>query len=191
MSYPPQGNPYGSMPGYGQTPPVPMPPGYPPAGEVPQRPSSVTTAVSLMFARVALMALGVILSFVMAGEILEQVTSTSGVPGGDAFIGQAMTMGLIFAAIVNVVILVLYGLLAVQVRQGRDWARIVTWVVSGLFITFAVIGLLGQLVFSTSPFRAPLITTVLAVIMLAIDIAVVTLLALRPSNAYFARRGHW
>ena len=75
--------------------------------------------------------------------------------------------------------LVLYALLTVQVSKGRNWARIVTWVVAGL-------GILGGLISFAQP--EPGLSRVLGIIGLLLDIGIVVLLALAPSNQYFKPR---
>lgn len=181
MSYPPPSNPYGP-PSYGQ-PQSPTYGGYSPQSSAVERPSSVTTAVNLMFARVALWFLSTLLSFVLFDDIVGRM------PGGAAMQGQATTIGMVFGSLIAVLFMALYGLLAWQVRQGKDWARIVTWIVNGLFIAGAIFGLLMQLVMPG--LMSPLVMTLIALVTLAIDIAVVIFLALRPSNAYFSRRPSW
>lgn len=83
-------------------------------------------------------------------------------------------------AIVTVIIIaVLYVWLIVKIRQGRNWARIVATVLLALGILSSLSGLAGT---GTGASKA------LQVIGLIISIAVLVLLWLRPSNAYFKER---
>jgi hypothetical protein len=77
---------------------------------------------------------------------------------------------------VGVVILVFYLLLARLVRQGVNWARVVTWVIAGL-------GILGAVTGFSQP--APPAGRILTVVGGIIDIVIVVLLVQRPSHEYF------
>jgi hypothetical protein len=74
---------------------------------------------------------------------------------------------------------VLYILLALQVGKGKNWARIVTWVLASL-------GVLSGLAALAQP--EPALSRILSIIGLLVDIAIIVLLAQRPSNEYFRRR---
>ena len=78
--------------------------------------------------------------------------------------------------IIGIIFLVLYVLLAIQVARGRNWARIVTWVISAL----GVIGLLGVLGESSAASK------ILGVVSGLLAIGIIILLAMAPSNQYFA-----
>jgi hypothetical protein len=69
-------------------------------------------------------------------------------------------------------------LLAMQVRKGKNWARIVTWVFAGL----GVLGSLGSIVQV-----APPLSHVVSIVTGLLDLAVIILLAQRSSNEYFRR----
>lgn len=70
----------------------------------------------------------------------------------------------------------LYVVLALQVRQAKNWARITTWVIAGLGVLSAL-GSLAQ--------PEPAISRLVALISGILDIAIIVLLAQRPSNRYF------
>jgi hypothetical protein len=63
------------------------------------------------------------------------------------------------------------------VRKGKNWARIVTWVLSGLSVLGGISSLFGA--------GTGLEKTV-TVIGLLIDIGIIVFLAMRPSNQYFS-----
>ncbi len=164
---------------YGMPSAPPPPPGYgygypPPDAPQGPRPQQVTTAVRLMYVRAVIGVVSLIVLFATQDDLKRRIRENS--PNLDSSaVSTALTIGAVF----GVVVLVLYVLLAIQVAKGRNWARIVTWVIGGL----AILGFLGGLASASTPFyRALGVLTVL------IDITVVVLLALGPSNAYFSRR---
>jgi hypothetical protein len=87
----------------------------------------------------------------------------------------AMAAGIAVAAI----FIVLYVLLALQVRKGKNWARIVTWIVAGL----GVIDAFGSLAQTTTS-ASQTITIIVGVI----DVAIIVMLSQRQSNYYFTKR---
>jgi hypothetical protein len=80
--------------------------------------------------------------------------------------------------VIGIVFIVLYVLLALQVRKGRNWARIVTWVLAAL----GVLNALGSL---AQP--QPGFSRVVGLIAGLIDVAIIVFLLQRPSNEYFRR----
>ncbi len=77
---------------------------------------------------------------------------------------------------VGLIFIVLYVRLALQVRKGKNWARIGKWVLAA----FGVLSALGSLVQT-----APVASRVLSLIAGLIDIAIIVLLAQKRSSAYF------
>jgi hypothetical protein len=141
-------------------------------------PPEVNRVVQLMFLRVALGVLNTLLAFLSADSIKDSIRNND--PSltqnqiDSAFavaIGVTIFFGLIFAA--------LYVLLAIQVRKGKNWARIVTWVLAGLGVIGGLFGLLGD---GTGLEKG------LGVIILLVDAAIIVLLAMKPANEYFASR---
>ena len=155
---------------------APMPPGPEPVPGVPaQAPSTVRNAVLLMYIRSGLGVLGVIITLATKSSLRSTIRdqhpeySTEKL---DRLVNDAVTAGVIL----GIFFLVLYVLLAIQVARGRNWARIVTWVISAL----GVIGLLGILGESSAASK------ILGVLSGLLAIAIIILLAMAPSNAYFA-----
>jgi hypothetical protein len=142
-------------------------------------PSSVRNAVRLMFVNVAIGVLGLIALFAtkdtLKKEILKHHRSYSTSKLDDA-VNAAVTIGTIFA----IVFIVLYVLLALQVGKGKNWARIVTWVLAGL-------GVLGALTTFAQP--EPAVSRALGILGGLVDLAIIIFLALRPSSEYFAKTG--
>jgi hypothetical protein len=90
------------------------------------------------------------------------------------------SMSLDTAAVVfGIVISTLYVLLALQVRKGKNWARIVTFMFVGLELLTVPFGLAGP---------APTVTRDLRLATLVLDVAIIVLLAQRPAAEYFKRQ---
>lgn len=132
----------------------------------------VLNAVRLMYLRGLLGVVSLIVLFATRDElkkrILEQTPNAD-----DTTVGSAITV----AAALGIVILVVYLLLAMQVGRGKNWARIVTWVIAAL----GILGFLGGL---AQP--APMLSRIISVLAVLIDIAIAVLLILAPSNEYFS-----
>ena len=90
----------------------------------------------------------------------------------DSVVNTAITIGVV----IGIVILVLYVLLALQVRKGKNWARIITWVLAGL----GVLSGLASLAQTQTPFQR--VTTLIGAV---IDLAIIILLA--RANDYFRK----
>lgn len=167
---------YGNAPAYGNAPQYGDPYGAPAAPVA--APPEVVRVVQLMFLRVALGILNTLLAFASADSIKDSIRDNDPNLSPDqvdsAFavaVGVTVFFGLVFA--------VLYVLLAIQVRKGKNWARIVTWVLAGLGVLGGLLGLLGN---STGLEKG------LGVIILLVDAAIIVLLAMKPANEYFAAR---
>lgn len=164
---------------YGAGPYNPMP-GEPPRGPITRGPAPppVTNAVRLMFVQAALSVLGFIVLLgtkdTLRTEILKKNTGYSAQKLDDA-VNAAIAIGIV----IGIIFTVLYVLLALQVGKGKNWARIVTWVLAGL-------GVLSGLVSLGQP--EPALSRVLSIIGLLIDIAIIVFLAQKPSNEYFRKR---
>lgn len=159
---------------------APMPPepfGGPPSVAAGPAPAPVENAVRLMFARAALTALGLIALLATKSSLRDQLRKSNADVSADrldSLTNTAITIGIV----VGIIFIVLYVLLALQVRKGKNWARIVTWVLAAL-------GVLGAL----AAFRqdSPPISRVLALLGGIIDLAIIVLLAQRPSSEFFRR----
>ena len=160
----------------------PMPPapqgGPPPTARDPRNaPSTVQNAVRLMFVLAALGLIGLIIVFANKDALRNAIRDAN--PGYDTTqLDNAVNAGVTIGAVIGIVLIVLYVLLALQVRKGKNWARIVTWVLAGL-------GVLGGLTNLAQPQAA--LTKVIAGIELVLYIVLIVLLALSPSNEYFRK----
>jgi len=163
---------------YGAGPYNPMP-GEPPQGPVVRglAPAQVLNAVRLMFVSAALGLLGLIVVLATKDSLRKEILKKNrdySASKLDDVVNAAVTIGIV----IGLVFIILYVLLALQVGKGKNWARIVTWVLAGLG---AVAGLAGL----AQP--SPAASKILSVIGAVIDIAIIVLLAQRPANEYFRR----
>jgi hypothetical protein len=155
---------------------APMPAAPEPVPGVPaQAPSTVRNAVLLMYIRAGLGVLGIIVVLATKNSLRNEIRDQH--PEYDADKLDRLTHNAVHASvIIGIVFLVLYVLLAIQVARGRNWARIVTWVISAL----GVIGLLSVLGESSAASK------IIGVFSGLLAIGIIILLALAPSNEYFA-----
>ena len=113
-----------------------MPPapqgGPPPTARDPRNaPPTVRNAVRLMFVLAALGVIGLIIVFADKDALRTAVAKAN--PSDDTTqIDNAVNTAVTVGAVIGIVLIVLYVLLALQVRKGKNWARIVTWVLAGL-----------------------------------------------------------
>jgi hypothetical protein len=139
-----------------------------------ERPSSVTMAVRLLYLNVALGLIGLIVLFATRDDLKKQILKDTP-DASNSTVNAALAVG----AVIAIVFLVLYALLAWQVSKGKNWARITTWVFAGL-------GVLSGLVGFARP--EPTASRILGIVGLVIDVVVIVLLAQASSNRYFKPR---
>jgi hypothetical protein len=165
-----------SYPGAGY-PAMPGEPAQLPAMQGPP-PPSVANAVKLMMVRAALSLLGLLVLFGTKSSLKEQILKADPTLSATK-LDTALTVAITVGIVVAVIFTALYVLLALQVRKGKSWARIVTLVLAALSV-------LSGLSVLTQP--ATGLTRLLGVVDLALDVAIIVLLLLRPSAEYFRRR---
>lgn len=152
-----------------------MPPIQPePEAQVGPAPAPVARAVQLMFASAALAVLGIIMTFVNRDAIRQQVIENNPSPGSD--VDTVVNGTIVFSVIVGIVSTALWIWLAMMVRNGKNWARIVTWVLAGVGLLLTIGGLLN-------PVNA--LTAILSVIGGLLYVGIIALLATAPSNQFF------
>jgi hypothetical protein len=142
-----------------------------PTPERGERPAPVTMAVRLLYLSVFIGLIGLIVLFATRDDLKKQILKDTP-NASDSTVNAALTVG----AVIAIVFLVLYALLAWQVSKGKNWARITTWVLAGL-------GILSGLVGFARP--EPTGSRILGIVGVVIDIAVIVLLAQSASNRYF------
>ncbi|GAA0724681.1 hypothetical protein Drose_38000 [Dactylosporangium roseum] len=171
------------------------------------RPSTVSLAVNLLYAAAALELIYVILGAVYAGKLAEGAKrAVEGTSQANA--GQGVSS--VVSIVVGLVIAVLLGLLAFFVGQGKQVARILTWVVGGLALCctigafgFAMLGSTfweqarkndpslptweryNELLYSEVPGWYQPVTMVLSVLTVIAILVAIILLALPKSHPYF------
>jgi cbb3-type cytochrome oxidase subunit 3 len=168
---PQQGQPYG-QPQYGQ-------PGFNPYPAAPQgqdwgggapsapteRPTTVKAGIGAFLANTVLGLLGLVLAFTDMNSYRADLASSSGLTTDevDAVVGTTIA----------ITVLIMIAFLAVLwfAWQGRNWARVVLWVLGGINVLF---GLLGAAAL-----------TFLSTISLLLIIVGIVLLALKPSNDWY------
>jgi uncharacterized membrane-anchored protein len=142
-----------------------------------EAPPPVQNAVRLMFVRAALGVVGIIALLATKSALKKAILKNT--PSADAAkLDSLVNTALVVGAVIGIVFIVLYVLLALQVRKGRNWARIVTWVLAAL----GVLNALGSL---AQP--QPGFSRVVGLIAGLIDVAIIVFLLQRPSNEYFRR----
>ncbi len=154
----------------------PMPPA-PDSGPVTRgpAPSTVVNTVRLMYLSAVLALIGAAAAFLTKDEFKTIIAKDTGLTGNE--LDTALTLALGTALVFGLVFVALWLVLARFVGQGKNWARIVTWVVAA----FGVLGLVGIV-------GLPPLTVVLSVAGGIIDLVIIVLLAMKPSADYFANR---
>ncbi len=160
------------------------PPAYPggvadvPAAPVPQ-PSSVRTAVMLMYVGAALSVIELVVALATLGSLKDNIRSRLQ-DNGTFTASQLDTVyhaAVVTTLVISLIAIGLWAWMAWKNGQGRSWARIVATVLGGLNILQFLINLSQNQ--STSSF------TVLSVISVLLAIAILVLLWRPESSAYF------
>ncbi len=155
--------------------PMPGEPARSPAVRGPA-PAPVLNAVRLMLARAALGVVSVLVVLAtkdtLRAEILKR-NRTADPARLDTLVNTALVVGIVFA----IIFILLYVLLALQVGKGKNWARVVTWVLAGIGVLSALASLAQA---------APVASRLLSLLSGALDVAVIVFLAQRDSSRYFS-----
>jgi hypothetical protein len=178
----PYGPPPGQWPAYAPPPPLPQPVYNGPAPT--ERPLSVRAGLGGFIGSIVLSAISAVVTFlnwnVLLADSLAKLRAQGQVSAET--LKSAADFGLqvgIGAAVLSVA---LYGLFVWFAWRGRNWARIVLWVLGGL----GLIGGLISLAAPTSP--VPFLSGLNAFRTLLVLVGVVAL-ALKPSNEWFRYQG--
>lgn len=194
------GGPAGSGdPGQGwNAPPAPPPqyPGYAPAPAAPtgygapaalERPVTVRAGLGAFIATLVLGLVSTIVTYAQFDELVQAALSAQATDVelgeleeiGEDFVRSALIAGVVFTLLV----------MALQVMfiwfawNGRNWARIVLWVLGGLSVAGGLYGVVAP-----QP-GMPGYLVGLSVFSLLFTIAGIVLLALKPSNDWYRYRG--
>jgi len=141
-------------------------------GPAPRYPSRIVKAVWVMLAQIVLSWLAIALTLIAAHG---DTPPGDGLTPYDQMIGE-VTVWVILIAILSTA---LYALLARQVLAGARWAQVVVWFLAGANAFFGIVGLITAARLGWSD--------ALGVVGIAMDVALVVLLAARPSAAHFGR----
>ena len=175
---------YPKYPGEGSSEGGPPPPPTPTGGAVPpvaEQPSSIATAVKLMYAGAALSLLSVIASFFMLDTIKEAIEESmreTDPNASQSTIDAAYTVGMVSTVVVGIIAVGLWLWMASKNGQGRSWARIVATVFGAINVLFTVVG-----------FTQPGMTAVSAIISgvsMVLAVIILVLLWRKESSSYYA-----
>ncbi len=159
---PPYGGPQYGQPGFGAPPDwqggAPTAPG--------QRPSTVQLGIGAFLLSTVLGLLSSLLTFSDADQAAAELARAAGISESEA--SAVLTTGVV----ISLLFVAAYLLVIWFAWQGRNWARIVLWVLGGLSLA--------------SAFAAPGAETgILALLQLLLVLVGVVALALRPSNQWY------
>jgi hypothetical protein len=196
QGYPPQGYP---PQGYPPAPGYPAAPGYPPApeqgygyGPAPSAPQGYgappalerpTTVMAGVVCFIAYIVLGLISAIVQFSDIDNLVARSVAAAGGSSADVSRATVhaAVIVGGVIGLLFAALEGLFIWFAWQGRNWARIVLWVIGGLGVVSGLVGLGGS-VYLSGFLRG------LSIFSFLLVLAGVVLMALKPSNEWFRYR---
>ena len=188
------GNPYGPPEGW-NAPPTPGPqyPGYTPAPSAPtgygapqplERPTTVRAGLGAFIATLILSLISSIVTFADFDNILNSALAAQGTSTADLGVDERsfVRMVLIASVVFSLVFAALQVLFIWFAWNGRNWARVVLWVLGGL-------GVVGGLIGIAAP-RAgqPGFLVGLSLFSFVLTLAGVVLLALKPSNDWYRFR---
>lgn len=183
----------GQYPGYQNAPPPPsgygvgaggMPP--PPSGwGAPQpqaiaRPTTVTYALYALLANLVLGLIASVLIFTNQDAYLDQALRDAGLDPNSASTSAIVDSAYTIGAIIGLVFVALWAMFLWFAWKGYNWARIVIWVLGGL-------SMFGIFTAFSSPVGIIVVVNVLS---LLLTLAAVVLLALKPSNEWYAYQGN-
>jgi hypothetical protein len=117
--------------------------------------------------------LGSIVTFADFNSLVDDAAREAGVSP------DSVRAGVMVGAVIGLVFLAAYLLVLWYAWQGRNWARIVLWVLGGLSVLSGVVGLGNGNGF----------LVLLGLLQLLLCIAGIVLLALRPSNEWYRAEG--
>jgi hypothetical protein len=188
--------PHGPPPGgeYAPAPPPPPPAygGYGPAPSAPnawgpdappavERPVTVRAGLGLFIAEIVLGLIGA--AYVLANSQSLLIRVRGQLSGSNAQLSDSqLHAALVAGAVVGLVVVAVELLYIRFAWRGRNWARIVLWVVGGLGLVSGLAGL-GSTNSQLGGFYEAL-----SVCQLLITLAAVVLLALKPSNEWYRYR---
>jgi hypothetical protein len=181
------GQPYGPPPGQ-QWPAYPAPPSLPqPAygGPVPtERPLAVRAGLGGFVGAIVLGVVSALVTFlnwnVLISDALSRLAAQDRMD--PATVKASADLGLKVGVVAAILSVALYGLFVWFAWRGRNWARIVLWVLGGL-------GVLGGLVSLAGPASPVPFLTGLDLFRVLLELVGIVALALKPANEWFRYQG--
>ncbi len=183
--------PYGQQPQYGQQPYgyVPAPSfqtGPPP--EPMERPLTVRAGLGAFIASVVFSIVGSVVTLLNWDLLLDQALAAQGaslddLEGSGMDAAALAEVGVVVGLVIGLVLVALELMFIWFAWRGRNWARIVLWVIGGLGLVTGLVGVLAQ----ASPL--PFLNALSIFQLLAVAVGIV-LLALKPSNDWY-RHEKW
>ena len=176
---PPPQQPYGQpYPGYAPAPSAPTGHGAPPAME---RPTTVRAGIGALIANLVLGLIGSVVVFTDLDSMIAQAMAAAGGESPEVT-EEIIRAGIIIGSVFGLILVALNVLFLWFAWQGRNWARIVLWVLGGLSVLSGLYGLTADT--GRSGFLSSL-----SVFQLLLLVAGLVLLALQPSNEWYRYRG--
>jgi hypothetical protein len=144
-----------------------------------ERPTTVRAGIGAFVASLVLGLIAQIVVFADMDTLIAQARAAA--PADQQLTDNVIRAGLVLGAVVGLVFVALDALFIWFAWRGRNWARIVLWVLGGLGVAGGLVSLAGGT--SQSGFL-----TSLSVFQLLLTIAGIVLLALKPSNEWYRFR---
>ncbi|HYO34908.1 MAG TPA: hypothetical protein VER97_02450 [Geodermatophilus sp.] len=174
----PYGQQYGQQP-YGQYGSAPSAPDWGPSAPM-ERPQAVKLGIGAWLATIVLGLLGSIVTFAQLDRLVDQALVDQGLD--PAQYSDSVSSGIVLGSIVFGLGFVALELMFLWFAwQGRNWARIVLWVLGGISLLFGLFGL-----FSSSSSG---LLTVLSLVQYLLILVGVVALAQKPANDWYRHRG--
>lgn len=152
----------------------PTPPEQPPSRPV-QQPSSIRTAVMLVWAIVAVSIVNLVLSF----AFIDDIVAASGTDLSESEQDAARTVALISAVVFGLVFAVLWALMGYFLGKGKNWARIVLTILAVLGVLGGLFGFVGD---------QPAVLLVTGIITLLLELGLLYFMWQKESSAFLQAR---
>ena len=161
--------------------------GYPqgsePTAEAVPQPSSIVTAVRLMWAGAALSALGLVVGLLTLGSLKDNIKdqlAKDNTTLSQSDLDTAYNVGVATLVVVGVLGIGLWLWMAWANGNGRKWARIVATVLGTLNVIFTLISLAQG--------ETPVVSVILSVIGVGLAVVILILLWRRESTDFYNAR---
>jgi hypothetical protein len=144
----------------------------------PTPPARVVAGVWLMIANIAVQVVGLVVSLANRNEIVDALVRSNKTGIDATTLRQTADTTAAASIAVGVIVIVLYALLALQVRRAKKWARTTT-------VVLAAFGLLYLLVALSPSTIAPM--RIVDVVEFAMNVGILFVLAGSAVSAYFTQ----